>query len=131
MVDGSNQMIDAPWYVDLMVCTLIVIAAGAQYTWIALLGHSVARWMTAIGWTGLALRMGVALAVDGNVPINALSLPFLSLIAGGTALTAWRHIVAAGDPQVNCFRDPAFRCAREDRIVEARARLLHDKRGSK
>ena len=108
-------MMDAPWYVDIALAASMTLAALAQYLWLAKNGHSAGRWLQAIGWTGLSARVIWALVVDGNVPINAVSVPFLVALAGGTVLTAWRRIVDI-EREVYCLQKPEMRCYREDRI---------------
>lgn len=117
-------MIDAPWYVDIALATVMILAAMSQYAWISFSGHSAERWLLAIGWTGLAGRMAYSLAVDGNVSIVLASVPFLTMIAGGTALSAWRQLVMKPPPQVQCLQEPEFLCQREDRIREAIRRRI-------
>jgi hypothetical protein len=112
-------MIDAPWYVDLVLATVMILAAMSQYAWISFSGHSTERWLLAIGWTGLAGRLAYSLIVDGNVMIALASVPFLVMIAGGTALSAWRQLVMKPPPKVQCLQEPEFLCQREDRIREA------------
>jgi len=112
-------MIDAPWYVDIALATVMVLAAMSQYAWISFSGHSTERWLLAIGWTGLAGRMTYSLIVDGNVTIVLASVPFLVMIAGGTALSAWRQLIMRPPPKVQCLQEPDFLCQREDRIREA------------
>ena len=114
-------MIDAPWYMDLALATVMILAAMSQYAWISFSGHSTERWLLAIGWTGLAGRMTYSLAVDGNVTIVLASVPFLVMIAGGTALSAWRQLVMKPPPKIACLQEPDKLCQREDRI---RAEIL-------
>ena len=122
------ELIDAPWYADLLLAAVLLGAALAQYVAIAIDGHSWPRWLMAIGWSGLAARMVVALALYGNVPINVASMPFLAAVAGGTVLMAWQMIVRAGRPKVWCLQEPDQLCQREDRLREA---IVHmHRRGS-
>lgn len=118
-------MIDAPWYVDSILMSVMIGAALVQYIWIAFKGHSVGRWLQAVGFTGLAMRMGYALYVDGNVPIASASVPFLMCLAGGTVLTAWKEILQKPLPEVHCLQEPDRLCQREDRI---RAAILERKK---
>lgn len=108
-------MMDAPWYIDYGLALVMSLAALVQYLWIARNGTSLGRWMMAIGWTGLAVRVVWGLVTEGNVAIHAASVPFLVSLAGGTVLVAWRQIIDV-EPQVNCLQKPEYRCYREDRI---------------
>ena len=116
-------LMDAPWHIDAMLALILAGAAVAQYVAIAIDGHSFAKWLMAIGWTGLALRFWVALAVYGNVTINTASIPFLLCVAGGTMIGVINTIVRAGHPKVWCMREPEKQCQREDRIREAIVQL--------
>ena len=46
-------------------------------------GAVVARWMVALGWTIIAIRIWYALVVHGDAPIAAASVLALSLIGSG------------------------------------------------
>jgi hypothetical protein len=89
-------LMDAPWHIDAMLALILAGAAIAQYVAIAIDGHSFAKWLMAIGWTGLTIRFVVALTVYGNVTINTASIPFLLCIAGGTMIGVINTIVRAG-----------------------------------
>jgi len=44
------------------------------------------RWLTAVGWTMLATRIGYKLNVDGDILISLPALASLIMIAGGSIL---------------------------------------------
>lgn len=46
-------------------------------------GAFVARWMVAIGWTIISIRIWWALAAEGDAPIAAASVLALSLVGSG------------------------------------------------
>jgi hypothetical protein len=117
--------LNAPPWIDGMLCVAFVTAALVQYVLIAMRGHSVGRWMQAIGWTGLAMRLMWAFITDQDPIIASISIPFLISASGGTALSAYQYMrVMAAD--VRCIQDPSQRCAREDRVMLAiREKVRH------
>lgn len=108
-------MIDAPVYIDIMLAVVMGVCAGFQYVWLSFHGHSIGRWMQAIGWTGLCIRITWAVSSGENPPIASVSIPLLILAAGGASLTAYQQLRRL-QANVRCMADPKFTCAREDRI---------------
>lgn len=114
-----EALMDAPWYVDAVLMVIMFTAAGVHYFSIAREGHTVGRWLLAIGWTGLAIRFCYGLVTTGNVLVNPASIPFLLMLAAGTVFVAWRELRAFGAPEVYCLQEPDKLCQREDRIRSA------------
>ena len=50
-------MTDAPIYIDAILGLMLLVAAGTQCTWIAFHGHTLGRWLQALGWAGLSVRI--------------------------------------------------------------------------
>ena len=86
----NYTLIDAPAWVDLLLLVVFCCTAFVQYVWIAQNGHSIGRWLQAVGWSGLIYRFTLSLMNDGNVPISSIGMAMLAMIAGGTVLTAVR-----------------------------------------
>lgn len=108
-------MIDAPVHADFVLGICLAIAALVQYAWIGFYGHSIGRWLQAVGFTGMAIRLIWAVAIGDNPPIAAISIPLLIFIGAGSALTALQQMHALW-LDVRCFQDPTKPCFRADRI---------------
>ena len=108
-------MIDAPIHIDIALGVCLLIAAGVQYAWIGFHGHSVGRWLQAIGFTGLAIRIFWQVIEGGDPSIAIISIPLLIFIGSGSALTAIQQMRALW-MDVRCFQDPSKPCYRTDRI---------------
>lgn len=111
-------MIDAPIYVDAILGVLLLVAATTQSIWIAFHGHSLGRWLQAIGWSGLAIRVLWSVAHGQDPPIAAVSIPLLLMAAGGATLTAVQQMRLLW-MDVRCIQRPEHRCFREDRVRAA------------
>ena len=111
-------MIDAPIYIDWILAIVMGIAACVQYVWLSFHGHSLGRWMQALGFTGLAIRIGWALSAGEDPPIAAVSVPLLMIIAAGASITAM-HQMRMLWMDVRCMQDHRHRCFREDRVKAA------------
>lgn len=112
--------VNAPWWIDSVLALLFVTAAGAQFAWLGFYGHSIGRWMQALGWTGLSVRLVGDLVTGGDPHVAAVAIPFLALVSGGTAYTAIAQIRAL-QLDVRCMRDPLQHCFRADRVRAALA----------
>jgi len=108
-------VIDAPVHIDLILGICLAIAAIVQYTWIAFHGHSIGRWLQAVGFTGLAIRIIWSIAIGNDPPIAAVSVPLLVFIGAGSALTAIQQMRLLW-LDVKCIQNPQHRCYRADRI---------------
>lgn len=108
-------MIDAPVHIDLILAVCLAVAAGVQYVWIGFHGHSIGRWLQAIGFTGLAIRIFWQLVNGGDPSIAAVSIPLLIFIGAGSALTAIQQMRLLW-LDVKCIQNPQHRCYRADRI---------------
>ena len=108
-------MIDAPIYIDLLLACFMFAAAVVQCFWLAFNGHNLGRWMIAIGWCGLSVRITWSVFIGEDPPIAAVSVPLLMLASGGSAITAIRQI-RFNRLGVTCQLDPDKPCYREDRI---------------
>ena len=110
--------INAPIYLDWLLAICLAIAAGTQYIWLAFHGSTFGRWLQAIGFTGLAMRIAWSLAQGGDPPIAAVSIPLLVFIAAGSAVTAVQQMRMLW-MDVRCLQKPEHRCYREDRVKMA------------
>jgi hypothetical protein len=109
---------NAPWWADVIVAAaMFLVGMGKGYS-IAVFGHTLWRWVEVIGWIGLCGRFVAGLVLYGDVPVNSISLLFLLLICAGR-LDNIRRQIEAERVKLFCFRDPAIRCNREDRIRAA------------
>ena len=61
----------------------IAMHAGDRDTPLRRHGAIAARWMVALGWTIIAIRIWYALATHGDAPIAAASVLALSLVGSG------------------------------------------------
>ena len=111
-------MIDAPIYVDWILGIVFLLAFLVQCVWVAFHGHSLGRWMQAIGFCGVGVRLVWSLAEGHNPQVAAISIPFLILLAGGTSLTAIQQMRMLW-MDVRCLQRPEHRCFREDRVKAA------------
>lgn len=110
-----DSLLNAPPMFDGMLCVAFTLAAIVQYVLIGMHGNTVARWMQAIGWTGLSMRLVWALSTGQDPLIASISIPFLIAASGGTALGAYQYMrILSAD--VRCMRDHDKPCAREDRV---------------
>jgi hypothetical protein len=108
-------MIDAPIYVDWLLATILMFAGGVQYVWLAFHGNSVGRWLQALGFTGISLRLMWSLSQGIDPPIAAVSVPLLMMLAIGCSLTAIQQMRLLW-LDVRCIQDPKHVCFREDRV---------------
>lgn len=108
-------MTDAPIYIDWILASTMMIAAFVQYVWISFHGHSLGRWLQALGFTGLAIRLAWSLSSGEDPPIAAVSVPLLIFIAAGTSITAVQQMRLLW-MDVRCLQQPEHRCYREDRV---------------
>ena len=111
-------MVDAPTYVDWTLGIVFLIAFLIQCLWIAFHGHSLGRWMQAIGFCGVGVRLVWSLSAGQDPQVAAISIPFLILLAGGTSLTAIQQMRLLW-MDVRCMQQPEHRCYREDRVRDA------------
>lgn len=73
-------------YGDFAVALISSLAAAFSYVRIACTSHDIGRWMIALGWTLIAVRLWHSLAIHGDAPVAPISLIALSMIGGGTVL---------------------------------------------
>jgi hypothetical protein len=111
-------MINAPIYIDAILGVLLLVTAGTQCTWIAFHGHALGRWLQAIGWSGLSVRILWSIAHGNDPMIAAVSIPLLLMAAGGATLTAVGQMRMLW-MDVRCLQRPEHRCFREDRVKAA------------
>lgn len=106
---------DAPWYADMSLMLMMFSVAFFKAFNVAMLGHTLTRWLELVGWLGLTGRFAVGLMLDGNVPVNPLAQLFLMLIAAGSLHSAYLQLQTAR-VRVFCIKDVTKRCYREDRV---------------
>lgn len=111
-------MVDAPIYVDWLLVVALMIAAAVQYVWIGFHGHSAGRWLQALGFTGLAMRLMWSLSQGDDPPVAAVSIPLLMFVAAGSSITAIQQMRMLW-MDVRCLQSPEHRCFREDRVKAA------------
>lgn len=114
-----QELSDAPWWIDTALMFVMMASAGVHYFAIAREGHSVGRWLLAIGWTWLSMRFAFALVLTGNIVVNPAAIPAFLMLATGTVFVAWRSLRLNGAPPVYCLQEPDKLCQREDRIRAA------------
>jgi len=114
----TDSMIDAPVYVDIALAIILAVAAGTQYVWLAFHGHSIGRWLQAIGFTGLAMRILWTVAQGQDPHIAAISIAPLCMICIGATITAV-HQMRSMLIDVRCLQNPLYPCFREDRLKKA------------
>lgn len=113
-----NPFVNAPVYIDAVLCLVLAIAALVNYFWLGAHGHSIGRWMQALGYTGLFLRMFIDIIYGNDPHISVAAIAPLTFVAVGSAVTAIQQMrILWAD--VHCFRDPKFRCYRVDRVKMA------------
>lgn len=84
-------------WLDVCLAILSGVVAVIQYyrigTWNSSLVIKAGRWLIAIGWTMLSVRVTERLFVAGDILISLPSLISLVLIAGGSTLVLlfWDH----------------------------------------
>ena len=113
-----NPFVDAPPYIDTMLAFVFVITAGVNYVWIGMHGHTAGRWLQALGFTGLAMRLIFDLISGGDPHISAAAIFPLTAIAAGTSITAIQQMRMLW-VDVRCMNDPKHKCFRSDRIKMA------------
>lgn len=115
MTDG---MIDAPVYVDWALALVLMVSAIIQYIWIGFHGHTFGRWLQALGFTGLSVRLIWSLVQGYDPHIAAVSIGPLAGIATGSSITAIQQMRLLWT-SVRCIQAPEHRCFREDRVKQA------------
>lgn len=76
-------------YGDIALGFIATVAAFVGYYDVSGNCKSIPRWMIAIGWTILSLRIWMALAAYGDAPIAVISVVALSMIGVGTVLLSF------------------------------------------
>lgn len=123
-----QDMLDGAGYVpgDYALAVLITLAACVTYARIAFeivptLRVPAPRLLMALGWTILALRFWLTLAMGGDVIVAPVSLVALGMITSGYCLVqirAIRRALALARDPLYCLQAPEQRCQREDRVAE-------------
>lgn len=113
-----NTMINAPVYVDLSLAIILLFAAVSQFFWLAMHGNSVGRWLQAIGFSGVSVRIFWTVISGGDPNIASFSIPFLSAVGCGAAVTAIQQMRMLR-LEVSCMQDPSKQCFRDDRMKVA------------
>ena len=113
-----GAMINAPVYVDAVLAVVLLIAAVAQFFWLAMHGSSIGRWLQGIGFCGVSVRILWTLFSGGDPNIASFSIPFLAAIGCGAAITAIQQMRMLR-LEVKCMQDPSQQCFRSDRVKVA------------
>lgn len=75
-----------------IACTTPLVYDPPLLRWVwraarfSITGDNIPRWMIALGWTLIAVRLWHSLAVHGDAPVAPISLIALSMIGGGAVL---------------------------------------------
>lgn len=113
-----DTMIDAPVYVDVSLAVVLLFAACAQFFWLGMHGNSVGRWLQALGFCGIAVRIIWTISIGNDPHIASFSIPFLAAIGCGAAITAIQQMKLLR-LEVRCMQDPTQPCFRKDRVKAA------------